>query len=181
MATRVLDGGALGIVIPHVDTAEEAREIVDKLRYPPRGHRSVAGGLPHLAYAKHSLRETCDAIDAATFVIVMLETPTAIANADKIAAVSGIDSWSSIGGWGERCRVGLAAKRRNPPSRGTVADYASLIRPTYSASPPYDGVWLRSIYPTRCTLAILRNATLANMYHGVVHSYNEGGHDRELS
>ena len=34
LATRVLDGGALGIVMPHVDTAEEAREIADRLRYP---------------------------------------------------------------------------------------------------------------------------------------------------
>src|SRR3954463_10159078 len=41
MATRALDSGALGIVMPHVDTAEEAREIVDHLRYPPQGHRSV--------------------------------------------------------------------------------------------------------------------------------------------
>src|SRR5918912_4202649 len=39
LATRVLDGGALGIVIPHVDTADEAREIADRLRYPPQGHR----------------------------------------------------------------------------------------------------------------------------------------------
>ena len=63
------------------------------LRYPPRGHRSVAGGLPHLGYAEaFACAETCDAINAATFVIVMLETPTAIANADKIAAVPGIDS-----------------------------------------------------------------------------------------
>src|SRR5207237_978008 len=45
MATRVLDGGALGIVMPHVDTAEEARAIVDHLKYPPLGHRSVAGGM----------------------------------------------------------------------------------------------------------------------------------------
>src|SRR5436190_13980541 len=39
LATRVLDGGALGIVMPHVDTPEEAREIADRLRYPPQGHR----------------------------------------------------------------------------------------------------------------------------------------------
>ena len=51
MATRVLDGGALGIVIPHVDTAEEAREIADKLRYPPLGHRSVGGGQAQFDYA----------------------------------------------------------------------------------------------------------------------------------
>jgi 2-keto-3-deoxy-L-rhamnonate aldolase RhmA len=92
MATRVLDGGGLGIVMPHVDTPEEAQKISQALHYPPLGHRSVAGGLPHLGYAKASLAETCEAINAATFLIVMLETPTAIANADAIAAVPGIDS-----------------------------------------------------------------------------------------
>jgi 2-keto-3-deoxy-L-rhamnonate aldolase RhmA len=92
LATRFLDGGGLGIVVPHVDTPEEAQKIARALRYPPRGHRSVAGGLPHLGYAKHGLAETCEAIDAATLVIVMLETPRAIANAEAIAAVPGIDS-----------------------------------------------------------------------------------------
>ncbi|HWB50936.1 MAG TPA: aldolase/citrate lyase family protein [Stellaceae bacterium] len=92
MATRFLDGGGLGIVMPHVDTPDEAREIAAALRYPPLGHRSVAGGLPHLRYEKHSLAETCAAINAATMVVVMLETPQAIANAEAIAAVPGIDS-----------------------------------------------------------------------------------------
>jgi len=92
MATRILDGGGLGIVVPHVDTPEEAKTIAAALRYPPLGHRSVAGGLPHFGYEKHSLADTCAAINAATLVIVMLETPQAIANADAIAAVPGIDS-----------------------------------------------------------------------------------------
>ncbi len=92
MATRFLDGGGLGIVVPHVDTPEEATRIAQALRYPPLGHRSVAGGLPHLAYEKVGLTETCSAINRATLVIVMLETPTAIANAAAIAAVPGIDS-----------------------------------------------------------------------------------------
>jgi 2-keto-3-deoxy-L-rhamnonate aldolase RhmA len=92
MATRVLDGGALGIVMPHVDTAEEARAIADHLRYPPMGHRSVAGGLPHFGYAPMSIGETCTAVNAATLVVVMLETPQAIRNAAEIAAVPGIDS-----------------------------------------------------------------------------------------
>ena len=92
MATRFLDGGGLGIVMPHVDTPEEAHKIAQALRYPPLGHRSVAGGLPHFGYAKVGLAETCSAINAATFVVVMLETPTAIANANAIAAVPGIDS-----------------------------------------------------------------------------------------
>ena len=92
LAARFLDGGGLGIVVPHVDTPEEARQIAQALRYPPLGHRSVAGGLPHFGYAKVGLAETCNAINAATLVVVMLETPTAIANAAAIAAVPGIDS-----------------------------------------------------------------------------------------
>jgi len=92
MATRFLDGGGLGIVMPHVDTPEEAREIAQALRYPPHGHRSVAGGLPHFGYERLSLAETCSAINAATLVVVMLETPRAIENAAAIAAVPGIDS-----------------------------------------------------------------------------------------
>src|SRR5579862_4332538 len=92
MATRILDGGGLGIVMPHVDTPEEARAIAAALRYPPLGHRSVAGGLPHFGYEKMALADTCAKINTATMVVVMLETPQAIENADAIAAVPGIDS-----------------------------------------------------------------------------------------
>jgi 4-hydroxy-2-oxoheptanedioate aldolase len=92
LATRILDGGGLGIVMPHVDTVAEAREITDRLRYPPRGHRSIAGGLPHFGYAPVSTAEATAAIDAATLVVVMLETPKAIENAAAIAAVPGIDA-----------------------------------------------------------------------------------------
>ncbi len=91
LATRILDGGGLGIVMPHVDTVEEAREIADRLRYPPRGHRSIAGGLPHFGYAPVSTADATAAIDAATLVVVMLETPKAIENAAAIAAVPGIE------------------------------------------------------------------------------------------
>ena len=52
IATRALDNGALGIVMPHVDTAAEAREVVEKLKYPPIGHRSVGGWGPHYQLAE---------------------------------------------------------------------------------------------------------------------------------
>src|ERR1700746_1825453 len=54
IATRALDNGALGIVVPHVDTAAEAREVVSKLKYPPIGHRSVGGWGPHYQLQKVS-------------------------------------------------------------------------------------------------------------------------------
>lgn len=91
MATRALDGGALGIVMPSCESADEAREIVDRLHYPPEGHRSVVGGLPQIGFGGAPMGEVAKAMNDAMLVIVMLETPNAIANADEIAAVEGID------------------------------------------------------------------------------------------
>src|SRR5438552_12900724 len=51
IATRLLDNGALGIVVPHVETAEEARMIVERLRYPPQGRRGVMSSVPQYDYA----------------------------------------------------------------------------------------------------------------------------------
>jgi 4-hydroxy-2-oxoheptanedioate aldolase len=91
MASRALDGGALGIVMPHVDTAEEAREIVDHLKYPPSGHRSVAGAQPQLDFKAMKIADLTAQLNAATLTVVMVETPRAIENADSIAAVPGVD------------------------------------------------------------------------------------------
>ncbi len=91
IATRALDNGALGIVVPHVDTAAEAREVVEKLKYPPIGHRSVGGWGPHYSLRNVSTGEGAAALNAANLTVVMLETPTAIANAAEIAAVPGVD------------------------------------------------------------------------------------------
>ena len=91
MATRVLDNGALGIVMPHVDTAEEAVEVVQKLKYPPIGHRSMGGIGPHYSLRTAKSAEAAAALNAANLTVVMLETPKAIANADSSAAVPGVD------------------------------------------------------------------------------------------
>jgi 2-keto-3-deoxy-L-rhamnonate aldolase RhmA len=91
IATRALDNGVLGIVVPHVDTAAEAGEIVDRLKYPPLGHRSMGGIGPHYGLRGAPSRAAADALNAANMTVVMLETPTAIANVEAIAAVPGID------------------------------------------------------------------------------------------
>lgn len=91
MATRILDNGALGLVMPHVDTADEARELVDKLRFPPGGTRSVFGGMPQFGFAPKPVKETSDILNRETLVIAMLETAEAIENAPAIAAVPGVD------------------------------------------------------------------------------------------
>jgi 2-keto-3-deoxy-L-rhamnonate aldolase RhmA len=90
-ANRLLDAGACGIVAPHVNTAEEAHAIAQACRFAPQGQRSVAGNWPHLGYRSWPAAEVGRIFNAATTVVVMLETPEAIANADAIAAVPGVD------------------------------------------------------------------------------------------
>ena len=89
--TRSLDVGAMGVIVPHVDSREEAERVVDACRFPPRGHRSVAGPNPANRYRAMPQRELLDAFDEQTTVAVMLETPAAVARADEIAAVPGVD------------------------------------------------------------------------------------------
>jgi 2-keto-3-deoxy-L-rhamnonate aldolase RhmA len=90
-ATRALDNGVLGIVMPHVDTAAEAKEVVNRLKYPPVGHRSMGGIGPHYGLRSVSTGAAAEALNAANLTVVMLETPTAIENAEAIAAVPGVD------------------------------------------------------------------------------------------
>lgn len=91
LASRALDGGALGIVMPHVDDAAAAAEAVDRLKYPPAGHRSVAGVSALFDFQRVDPGEATRAINDANLLTVMLETPEAIAKADAIAAVEGVD------------------------------------------------------------------------------------------
>ena len=90
-ASRLLDNGAQGIVAPHVDNVEEAQRIVSACRYPPQGKRSVAGPAPQFAFKSVPLGDATRLMNEETLVAVMLETPTAIANADAIAKVDGVD------------------------------------------------------------------------------------------
>ena len=90
-ATRVLDGGAMGVVFPHVDSAETAKELASFCRYPPRGRRSVVGALPQIDFGSIPVSEATEAINDAILVVIMLESPEAIENVDAIAAVEEVD------------------------------------------------------------------------------------------
>jgi 4-hydroxy-2-oxoheptanedioate aldolase len=91
MAARAIDGGALGIIMPHVDTAEQAKHTVMNLKYPPLGHLSAGGAMPQNSFKPVRGAEAAQVMNQTVLLAVMLETPTGIANADAIAAVPGID------------------------------------------------------------------------------------------
>lgn len=89
--SRVLDGGALGVIAPHVNSADEARTVVSAAKFPPLGNRSVSAALPHLQYRSFPAAEAYEAMNDATMVVVQLETAEAVAHADEILSVDGVD------------------------------------------------------------------------------------------
>lgn len=90
--TRALDNGALGLVIPHVDTPEQARELVDAFRFAPMGHRSTGGTNAQFGYRPPAAAEAQKVLNAEVLIVPMIETPLAVENADAIASIEGIDA-----------------------------------------------------------------------------------------
>lgn len=89
--SRVLDGGALGIIAPHIESAEDARRVVRLAKHAPLGERSIGGPSPLFQYRAMPAAEAMAAANAATMVVAMIESEAALAAADEIAAVEGID------------------------------------------------------------------------------------------
>ena len=87
----VLDCGAMGIVVPMVMTAEEARSVVAAAKYPPTGNRSLGGGLHALNYGC-SAEEYFNRADDEILVVIQTEHIEAVEAADEIYAVPGIDA-----------------------------------------------------------------------------------------
>jgi 2-keto-3-deoxy-L-rhamnonate aldolase RhmA len=111
--TRALDVGAVGVIVPHVETRAEAEAIADACRFPPRGHRSVAGPNPSNRHRATPQRELLDAFDAQTIVAVMLETPDAVTRAGEIASVPGVDM-VMLGPHDLTAEMGILGDFRNP-------------------------------------------------------------------
>ncbi len=88
---RILDAGALGIVAPHVESADDAYRVARAARFAPRGERSVSSSWPQLGYKKYPASTARKLLDDATTVVVMLESPQAIERAHEIAQVPGVD------------------------------------------------------------------------------------------
>ena len=89
--SRVLAGGALGVIAPHIRSADEAKAVVRVAKFPPLGERSNAGGLPHLHFRAFPVAEAYAALNDATMVIVQFESAEALAQAEEIVAVDGVD------------------------------------------------------------------------------------------
>lgn len=89
--SRVLDVGAMGVICPHIDSPEEAQQIVRWAKYPPLGKRAAAGRFPQENYRRIPTRESYESVNRATTVLAMIESEGGMRHLDKIAATEGID------------------------------------------------------------------------------------------
>jgi 4-hydroxy-2-oxoheptanedioate aldolase len=113
---RALDAGAWGIVVPMVDTVEQARTAIAAAKYPPIGNRSLGGGLHSLNFDATSgdyFRQANDEI----LVVLQTESPRGIENAEAIYSLPGVDA-IFVGPVDLRANLGSAD--------GRVADDATL-------------------------------------------------------
>lgn len=88
---RALDAGAQCVMVPMVESREQAAAIAEATHYPPVGRRGAAFGFAHDDYEGGDVGEKMRAADARTLVIAQIETERGLANVDAIAATAGID------------------------------------------------------------------------------------------
>lgn len=142
----VLTNGFLGVIVPHVENAEQAAAVARPCRFAPRGDRSAPNVYVHFGYQPVSHQEAAAVLNDNTLCAVLLESGEAIRNAEAIAAVDGVDVlW--VGGTDlgfdlgipaqgghqlieDACRTVIAAARKHGkfPGIGGIGDDAVLKR-----------------------------------------------------
>lgn len=86
-----LDGGITGLIVPQIETADDARKVASYCRYPPEGGRSQNALISTFGFRRMPGHERVEAANRAVVLQILLETQEAIDNVEEIAAVEGVD------------------------------------------------------------------------------------------
>lgn len=127
MISRTLESGAQGVIIPHLDTRAQAEAVVDAAKFPPSGSRSLLGPNPHTLFRVGPAAETMQRMNDATLVVAMIESVTAVINAEEIASVPGMDML--LVGTNDLCNsLGFPGQLDHPSVRDAYATVAAACR-----------------------------------------------------
>ena len=129
---RMLDLGCSGIMVPWVDTAEEAQRAVASMRYPPQGIRGAAGGIRATNFGWDFDDYFARANDI-LLTVVQIETTKALANCREIAAVDGIDVLF-VGPLDLSTSLGIPGQFDHPKFRSAMATIVSACRQEHKAA-----------------------------------------------
>jgi 2-keto-3-deoxy-L-rhamnonate aldolase RhmA len=124
---RVLDMGAMGVMVPLVESREQAEKIVQSAKYPPVGRRGAAFTMPHDGYAPGSLHDKIAQANREVLLIAQIETRAGLEQVEEIAAVDGIDAlW--IGQTDLTCSLGIPGEFDHPQFHAAVDRIAAACR-----------------------------------------------------
>ena len=87
----IMDLGTGGIMVPGVETAEEVRQCVDFMKYPPLGSRGLSLSRPHAGFASPDRDGFLAEANARSLLVVQVESPKGVENLDEILKVPGVD------------------------------------------------------------------------------------------
>jgi 2-dehydro-3-deoxyglucarate aldolase/4-hydroxy-2-oxoheptanedioate aldolase len=124
---RVLDVGALGVVVPMVADAVQAKLIAESAKYPPVGRRGLAFGIAHDDYTVSDLADGMRTANEEVLLMAQIESPGGVEQADAIAAVEGIDAlW--IGQYDLTTAMGIPGQFEHPAFRRATATVLDACR-----------------------------------------------------
>lgn len=116
---RVMDAGALGVMVGNVQTPEEARAVVEAVKFAPQGKRGVGLGTAHTDFAVPDPKQYFAESNASSVVICQIESPAGVANAEAIAATEGVDNlW--VGHFDLSQSMGIPGQFEHPEFRAAL-------------------------------------------------------------
>ena len=92
LIARILDQGAVGVMVPRVETRADVEILVQSMRYPPVGRRGMSSDAPHSQYDFRPLPEFIEINNEDTIAIAQIERKVAIENIDDLLSVPGLDA-----------------------------------------------------------------------------------------
>lgn len=89
--SKVLDGGASGVICPNIANADEAKAVVQAAKFPPIGKRGVAASFPNYGYQPVPASDSLPALNEASMVVLQIESVDGLNNIETIAETNGVD------------------------------------------------------------------------------------------
>jgi 2-keto-3-deoxy-L-rhamnonate aldolase RhmA len=124
--SRPLDIGARGVMVPRVETRQQAADIVSQLKYAPQGRRGVALGIAHDLYRAGDAGFFARANDDIA-VVLLLETEKAFQNLEEIISVPGVDvAW--MGHYDLTVSMGIPAQFDHPRFLAAMDELVAVCR-----------------------------------------------------
>jgi len=124
---RYADMGAQGIMVPLVNDAREAQELVSFVKYPPDGRRGVGVALAHDNYTGGAVPQKLRQLNERNCLFVQIETAAGAENVDAIAAVPGVDClW--VGHFDLSCSLGIPGEFAHPSFTAAIDGVAAAAK-----------------------------------------------------